>query len=510
MKKKILSLAVATGLVGAASVAQAQTMHINDKGLGEALVYPFYSAANGNDTYVHLVNTTDVTKAVKVRFIEAMNSQEVLDFNLYLSPDDAWAGVITANPNGEGAIIRTVDNSCTVPMLGTGGAAPFAGSVTDLGDGLVQRDQPFVNYKFSNAPETDTSVARTLEGYIEVIEMGSLNPNSGPGADAVHTPAGVPQDCEQLVKNWTRNSEPDTGLWLTNPNNGFIDPLEGDAAGGLYGFGVVINVPEGTAAGYDAIAIDDFNDGLANLHFEPGDEDPALSAAQQQVAIFDESNVTQYTFADGKDAVSALFMSTEIMNDYVIDPAINARTDWVVTMPTKRFYVDLGAPYTGYATPPFNSRWNPELAQACEYVSFNFFDREEANVVTSEGPIFSPAPVEATGRDLTLCREVSLISFGGSDSALNGSSRILHGIDPGYNEGWASLSFEVAPLNSLSQGHLQDGARELAANDGTVFNGLPVVGFAVFNYQNGTLGDGVLSNYAAASKHKSTIGVNAE
>src|SRR5690606_37235273 len=107
-------------------------------GLGEALVYPFYSAANGNDTYIHVVNTTEDVKAVKVRFIESQNSQEVLDFNLYLSPQDAWAGVITANPNGDGAMIRTADNSCSVPRLGEAGLAPFQGVVTNQGSKVIR------------------------------------------------------------------------------------------------------------------------------------------------------------------------------------------------------------------------------------------------------------------------------------------------------------------------------------------------------------------------------------
>src|SRR5690606_18908242 len=120
MNKKILSLAVAAGLTGVVAGTAQAAMHVNDKGMGEALVYPFYSTEGGNDTYVHVVNTTAYTKAVKVRFIEARNSQEVLDFNLYLSPEDEWAGVITDAGNG-GAMIRTVDNSCTVPELGTSG-----------------------------------------------------------------------------------------------------------------------------------------------------------------------------------------------------------------------------------------------------------------------------------------------------------------------------------------------------------------------------------------------------
>src|SRR5690606_35362093 len=113
MKKKLLPLAMLAGLAGAAGTAQAA--YLNSDGLGETLIYPFYSVEGGQDTYFTVVNTTDLTKAVKVRIIEAMNSAEVLDFNLYLSPQDHWSGVITATDDG--AMLRTFDNSCTVPQI---------------------------------------------------------------------------------------------------------------------------------------------------------------------------------------------------------------------------------------------------------------------------------------------------------------------------------------------------------------------------------------------------------
>ena len=83
MKKNIISAAVAATLLGASA---ANAVFVNSEGHGQALIYPFYTVEGGHDTYINLVNTTDQTKAVKVRFVEAMNSQEVLDFNLYLSP----------------------------------------------------------------------------------------------------------------------------------------------------------------------------------------------------------------------------------------------------------------------------------------------------------------------------------------------------------------------------------------------------------------------------------------
>lgn len=490
MKKNILSLAVAAALTGVVAGSAQAAMHINDKGTGEALVYPFYSTEGGNDTYIHVVNTTEYTKAVKVRFIEARNSQEVLDFNLYLSPEDEWAGVITAS--GAGAKIRTVDNSCTAPALG-GPNGAFSGTQTNLGNGLIQRDQPFVNFKYNIAGEEERSISRTTEGYIEIIEMGQLDPTTGLGLAAVHDEDGVPNNCGNIVAAWNAG-----GTWTNSSGQAQLLPWggeDGDAAGGLWGYGVVINVAEGTAVSYDAIAIDSFNDPVepANLHFTPGNELPSLNEAQTLATIFDGAVANDYGFASGAEAVSALFMSANISNDYVVDEAINANTDWVVTMPTKRFFVQGANP-----TPPFTDTWDGSVA--CEPVDLSHWDREEAFVPPpNEG--FSPRPPQVDD-GFNLCTEVSIIQFG-DESALNGSDSITYGFNPSYDAGWARLGF-LAGDSGLTGAN----DRVLESDNGD-FLGLPVVGFAAINYQNGVLGEGVLANYAASVKHKSEQAIDA-
>ena len=90
------------------------------------LVFPFYSAESGNTTNVSIANTTAIAKAVKVRIIEGENSQEVLDFNVYMSARDHFSFAIAATEDGGGSII-TNDNTCTVPRLTAGEAVPFRG-----------------------------------------------------------------------------------------------------------------------------------------------------------------------------------------------------------------------------------------------------------------------------------------------------------------------------------------------------------------------------------------------
>jgi hypothetical protein len=128
MNRKNLTAAVLAGLAGAAGLAgTAQAVNLNPDGLGQVLIYPYYTANGGNSTLLSVVNTTDSAKAVKVRFLEGFNSREVLDFNLYLSHHDVWvAGIIHDAPQSDDytpsewdtdTSLVITDDSCTVPYL---------------------------------------------------------------------------------------------------------------------------------------------------------------------------------------------------------------------------------------------------------------------------------------------------------------------------------------------------------------------------------------------------------
>ncbi|WP_409524923.1 hypothetical protein [Nitrincola sp. MINF-07-Sa-05] len=455
MKKKLLPLAVLAGLAGGMSTAQA--VNVNSDGLGEVLLYPFFSVEGGNDTYVNIVNTTDEVKAVKVRFLEAMNSQEVLDFNLYLSPEDHWSAVITDNPNGDGAILITTDTSCTAPAIPAGGVA-------------------FRSFEF--AADSVNGLERTREGYVEVIEQGVVV-DAALAAAATHTNAGTPANCGTIRAAWQAG-----GQWLLDPTDG-VNPN----AGGLYGYGVLINVNEGTNASYDAIALDDFS--AAVLHSEPGDLNPGLENADPVSTVFNAGAVVTSPWVGtapsaGVNAVSAVLMHDNIMNDYVLEPSINAGTDWVITFPTKRYYVnDAAAPVD-----PFLSEWVPADSLACETIAISYTDREEQGVVAADLD-FSPAPPGAA--PLSLCYEANVLTFNGSN-VLNGSDRVLRNLDVDFDNGWLNIGFAEVGRTLVDA----DGV------GGDTYAGLPVVGFAVQKYVNGTLPGGVLSNYAGLINHKAT------
>ena len=77
-KKKSLCAALAgIGALGAAGAAQA--VNLNPDGLGQVLIYPYYTtrtdgAGNAYNSLLSVVNSTASVKAVKVRFLEGKNS----------------------------------------------------------------------------------------------------------------------------------------------------------------------------------------------------------------------------------------------------------------------------------------------------------------------------------------------------------------------------------------------------------------------------------------------------
>ncbi len=475
MKKKLITTAVLAGIAGTT-----QAVNVNNDGLGQVLIYPYYSVQGGVeiagvtgnlDTLLSVYNTTNNVKAVKVRFLDGQNSREVLDFNLYLSPFDVWTASISRE--GEGGILRTTDNSCTVP---------------DIPDGGVE----FRNLAFSS-DEGDTSLARTREGHIEIIEMATIVDVGSfrPATWATHGADGVPAACDQLVDAWRPG-----GQWATNSGL----PAE-SASGGLAGRADLVDVRFGGSTAYGATALDNFwlPRGVP-VHAAPGSTDPSLNNAFPVSVVFVSSPddiagvVEESGWRRGIDAVSAVLMHNTVINEYVLDEVTRAATSWLITFPTKSFYVNPPVSGVQPAIPPFTRRFQTNVG-SCDDVDVVLFNREERGVET---PLdFSPP---RPGQGNVLCWESNVITFNDQNRTGSELTTNVDAAQFGFENGWMQLNFnnEVNALTSI---------------EGDTYFGLPVVGFALVQHLNGNLeidGNQVLANYVNLMPHKFTRSISSE
>ena len=105
MKKSVLALSVAAAIGGVASApAAAQSsgsLVFNPAGVGHILIVPYFSTQSGNATLLNLYNTDTVKgKAVKIRFRGASNSDDLYDFQVFLSPGDVWTADVRQASSG--------------------------------------------------------------------------------------------------------------------------------------------------------------------------------------------------------------------------------------------------------------------------------------------------------------------------------------------------------------------------------------------------------------------------
>ena len=481
-KHKSLYAAVA-GLGALAAAGAAQAVSVNHDGLGQVLIYPYYTvrAASITDpaarsswrdynSLLSVVNSTASAKAVKVRFLEGKNSREVLDFNLYLSAKDVWTAAII--PTSDGAGIFTADKSCTTPIVSSSSSSPTA----------------FVNFAYSgsNDDKAGSSLDRTREGYVEIIEMGDVVGSTAVAATHVN---GVPPCTNSALQA------------PVAPNNTVA------GTGGLFGTMTLINVLKGEDFGIDATALNGFS--TLPLWFEPADVRPTMAQVNPKRSVVVAGTnvyITDWALSgNNADPVSAVLMHDNVYNEFVVEPTTKSGTDWVVTFPTKREYVAVGA---GAASKLFQSNFG--ASGSCDDVVVTQYDREERTIISQTS--FSPPPPTQTD---SLCWEANVISVNGNNVL---ASKNVSNIPTTFTAGWISLNFRGSTVPATRHQLIGGGSTVFNTVTGgtintlsTTFNGLPVVGFAAITFENETLTVGpasaVQSNYGGNFSHKVTTDV---
>ncbi len=476
MKRNNLTTALVAGIAGVAGIASVSTaVNLNSDGVGQVLIYPYYTVNNEINTLLSVVNTTEDVKAVKVRFLEGKNSRECLDFNLYLSPYDVWVAQLKATPSsvvghvGENSVVLTTpDTSCTVPSISGQEFLPYGYDPQDNANPADGYDRQ------------GTDLSRCTEGHFEIIEMGTVL--GGDAAAATHTGSGSPASCATIVGNWV----PGVGKWLADPTINMDAP---DGSGGLFGSTTLVSVNDGVAMTYNADAIQSYSTLLQ--HTSPGDTIPSIITGNdfQSIVFYNGVAVTTDWLTNSAQAISALYMHENVYNEYVIDNDLNAETEWVLTFPTKFAYVDAVNSIGPVPYEPYTRSLAANGTGACEpYAVTGVYNREEAT--TPLGNVIpSPRPPGQVGA--ALCWETNVLEF---HDALDvfGSSKIFGSnhntaFNPGFSEGWTSLTFSQSTNDNLT---------------GTTYTGLPVTGFSAQKFQNGALPSGTLANFAGLFTHR--------
>ena len=484
MKKSILSLSAAVALGGLgfagsanaiavidSAAATADILALNGAGVGHILYTPYFTAQEQLSTLVNIVNTDTVNgKIVKVRFRGATNSDDLLDFTLFLSPGDVWSGAVTRGESGHAQINSSPDEtSCTIPEK-----ASFPGVFSDL--------------RLPSYASADVKAALTREGYVEVLNMADIPPStlplytstkhvngvapcaSLPTAALLSTTVGTLADARALgmdlptgglMGSWTIINQGDMGSWSgaqpavagavaanpVNPNGSFPQIPAGIAFTPQIGTPinnvpfVELNTSDPLLSGLSATGAAGAAPAITPLWFDLPDMSTPITLAGTTAG-----QLIQLTNSLGKATV---------LNEYIATAAgaaVPFATDWVMSQPTRRYWAAVrysGAAATAAIVPNINPAVLPVTPysgltlnqtafgpQACLDFSFGSFDREEGQRSASGG--FSP------GATSPFCGEVFTVQFG-TASVLGGAitARSVNAIKQG-DAGWARLTTSTA------------------------------------------------------------------
>lgn len=507
MKKNVLALSIATAVVGFAgsahaigtigTAATADTLTFGDTGIGHMLLVPYFSTQNGNATLLSLVNTDTVNgKAVKVRFRGAKNSDDIFDFQVFLSPGDVWTANVSQNANGT-STLTTEDNSCTRPKS--------------------------VNNDFVTSRVSGNAGAETLEGYVEIFNMADVKPTLANGSvNPIYT---VTKHVKGVAPCWTA-----TGADLTAWNKLSTDQANEAAYAdigltnpttGLMANWTIMNVPKalswsGAATAIQAVTAATGTVGTGNVVYFPQQDKPVGAATIAQftadpLLVADIVKGAQYDLPDMStpyllgvtdpnvqaNNLANSIAATHVINEFWTDDTIMANTDWVFSMPTRRYAVAMNykgagtVPGTFQPVPVYNANNARHFAAVNTVVNGdaicvtdvtpNVFGREEENEVASNDDVISPGTPQAKK---AFCGETSILSFGSEAtaerSAVLGAKIALSTIGAKYQNGWADLTL----------GGAAPGA------------GLPVLGNAFASAYNQAVEQGTSGNFSVNWNHR--------
>ena len=490
MRKNLLALSIAAmvgGLSGAANAAvinagtSATVLEPTTTGVGHILTVPYFTTQGNFKTLLNIVNTDTVNgKAVKLRFRGAANSDDVFDITVFLSPGDVWTADVAADAAGFSRLV-TSDNSCTLP------------SIQDIKDAN--------NGRFKTNRVQANAAAQTREGYVEILNTANIAPQLAAPATVGVNPlftaikhvvtAGVSKaPCTSTVMDQQENeivtAFPDVNNYATrgysNPTGGLMAnwvlvTVEGKASHSGEAVAVRANVTLGGASGAANIVWFPQTTAAPGAAANLLTADPLLTSAgfALQVANYDFPDLsTPYVTLAANPSQQAAELADSlgtrsVTNEYLTGNGFS--TDWVFSMPTRRYAVALN--YAGTTAlgnrllfnstnathfSSANTSLNADGSLACVTPgAMRGYDREETTQSTF---VISP------DAGMTLCGETSVLSFNNAGDSVLGAKIARNNITTKSAEGWFTVATPAV----------------------TATTGLPVIGFAASKVSGVNLG----------------------
>lgn len=529
MKKSVLALSITAAVAGLGFAGGAQAMvtvegatalsdlYLNGDGVGHILMVPYFTAQADNSTLINLVNTDTINgKAVKVRFRGAGNSDDIYDFQVFMSPGDVWSAAISKGADGV-AKFTTTDATCSKP----------AASVLNATSFVTARLDPTLT--------ADGKANATREGYVEIFNMGDIPRRDLASAEIVHpyqpattNQAGPDVDADSVNDLYTAikhvaSVAPCSGAaWSALDTTNLANAAAAKAAGllppstGLMGNWTIINVVSAAAWSGAAVAVQSAlaavppfapRPVLGNVVYWPQTSDPvgtpAINAYTADpllrstavyrnngayvadttpavvAAFYDLPDIsTSYSaFGPGNALVQAAnitnaIAATSATNEFLTNTAINASTDWVFSMPTRRYstaldyaaiaagddgrrFTDLfgtlgvGSHADGAFTSAFFNASNTLVTSriiCVKNITIKVYDREENTLTGSTSVVVSPSspadPLSFCGEDAVLSVNNGGIQAGGT-GALKAAVAVKD-LDVTYRDGWMRLTTPAA------------------------------------------------------------------
>jgi hypothetical protein len=428
---------------------------LNPEGRGDLLIFPYYDVREINGKTQDFLFTVINTEwesceglslstqcydgvAAKLRFREWAIGEEVFSADIWLSRGDVWVGVVTHNP------------SIALPY-GTRITSPDW-VITDSSTDTFTLGTPLKNgFDFSNTAYFP-SWSNNLMGYIEVI--------------------GEERTFDHV--------------WTTSPAFKVtrVTAAVADVPNRLMGYGYIVRVADGSSFAYNATAIANFSRNKGSLFSGLGSPSPTLM--------------------DGEDTLDQLefqLSKKEVFAGYSVEDVIGAKFSLILTFPTKHFHFCQRPNYTargvlstpadcvaGPPTAPWtawdNTYFGDHNANTPEILDRKIYDRNQNRIIPAPCYVATcPVPWFGSHYGVNVIGLYQYAPPGVPTAQLRDNIAWSTNV---FDSGYIDISFpntgQVQPLNPKITKFLHF---DMLFSG---YEGLPVIGLALQEYQNNNVG----------------------